>query len=173
MTTKQLHKSYGEVDKSLRSQEILGSSPWSQRPATRYYLEHVNTSYFCTIQYQLLTPSSYIYLPFGFPIKKFLFPISPTRGTRPTHLTLLDFMALIIFGVKYEPWSFSLCSFTVSCLLLSFLGLNILLNHLTLYLQDKRKQFGGMLQLGRLGPIILVHRTEHNISRNGPVSALG
>jgi hypothetical protein len=59
---------------------------------------------------RLSLPSGRFLLAFP-PISYMHSAAPPIHSTCPTHLTLLDFIILILLGEEYKLWSFSLCSY--------------------------------------------------------------
>jgi len=93
--------------------ETEGVLPCSKDPATGPYSEPVKSSLRPHTLHPLrsiLILSSHLHLdlpsglfPLGFPSKTlYAFLISPMRATCPTHLTVLGFITLIIFGEAYK-----------------------------------------------------------------------
>jgi len=118
--------------------ETEDSLPHSQAKTTSHYPE-LAQSHSPPISWRtILILSSHLRLglpsclfPTGFPTKHLYTPLlSPYVLPAPTHLIILDFITLTIFGDQYRSLSSSLCSFLHSPVTPSLLGPNILLSNL-------------------------------------------
>jgi len=96
-------------------------------------VSHINTvsappSHFLKIHFNIILPTQGLrsgFSPSGFPTNTPCAPrLSPTRATSPAHL-ILEFITLIIFDEKCQPWSSSLRHLLQSPVTSSVLSPNI------------------------------------------------